>query len=101
MRGRSLMDRVVAVKSDFDYGKNNGLGYVAVLMSFATLMEVTKTPRIWYFVLVPLGLLLTWFWGYVLRKTYFRKKENEILNRQNERFIEMHEMLKEKEKNER
>jgi hypothetical protein len=90
-----LTTKLIRAKSDFDYGKNNGLGYVSVILSFATLMEVTKTDRIWYVILIPAALVITWVWGMFLRKINFRRRENDFYNEQNRILMDLKKSLNE------
>jgi hypothetical protein len=90
---KKTMDWIIVIKGDFDYGRGNGIGYIATFFSFATYMEILKVNRIVYAGLIILGLILTWFWGYLLRVTWFRKKETEFCNTQNPTFMEMSEKI--------
>jgi hypothetical protein len=89
-----LTTKLIRAKSDFDYGRNTSLAYMGVFFSFATLMEVTHTPRVWYFILIPIALVLTWAWGMFLRKINFRRRENDFYNEQNRILMELHKNLK-------
>lgn len=75
--------KLIRILVDFEYGKNKGLGYIAILVQFATFIEVTKIGRVWYFVLIPTGVILTWCWGMFLRKINFRKRETDFINNEN------------------
>ena len=82
-----LTSRLIRAKTDFDYGRNNGLGYVAMFIQLATFIEVVKLDRVWYFILIPTGIILTWALGLTLRKVNFRKRENEFILKENPQII--------------
>ena len=89
-----LTSRLIRAKSDFDYGKANGLNYIAILIQLATFIEVVKLNRTWYFILIPAGILLTWLWGKLLRKVNFRKRESVFITEENPIFVEIHNSVK-------
>jgi hypothetical protein len=89
-----LTNKLIQAKTDFDYGRNNGLNYVAVLLQLATFVEVIHLNRMWYFVLIPAGISITWLLGFVLRKINFRVRENEFLNSQNKTLMEIKKSVK-------
>lgn len=86
--------RIIRAKSDFDYGRANGLNYIATLIQLATFIEVIKLNRIWYVVLIPVGILGTWVWGLILRKINFRKIESNIVNQENPIIIDIYKSTK-------
>jgi hypothetical protein len=86
--------RLIRVKSDFDYGRANGLNYIAIVLQLATFIEVVKLNRIWYVILIPSGMILTWIWGMILRKINFRKRESSFINQENPEFMEIHKTIK-------
>ena len=86
--------KIIRAKSDFDYGRANGLNYVAILIQLATFIEVVKLNRIWYAILIPTGLLITWLWGLFLRKINFRKREVTFINNENPQLMEIHKIIK-------
>jgi len=88
------LNRLIKAKSDFDYGRANGLNYIATLIQLATFIEVIKLNRIWYFVLIPAGILGTWLWGLILRKINFRKRESNIVNQENPMIVEIHKSIR-------
>lgn len=85
---------LIQVKTDFDYGKTNGLNYVAVLIQLATFIEVVKLDRKWYFILIPAGILCTWLWGWFLRKINFRKRESVFNTKENPIMMDIHNIVK-------
>ena len=88
--------KLIRAKSDFDYGRANGLNYVATIIQFATFVEVIHLNRLWYFVLVPSAVLSTWLWGKLLRKINFRKRESNFINEENPYVMEIREAVKNK-----
>ena len=86
--------KLIKAKFDFDYGRANGLNYIAILLQLATFIEVVKLNRTWYFILIPAGVLLTWLWGILLRKVNFRKRETTFINQENPMFVEIHNSVK-------
>jgi hypothetical protein len=88
------LNRLIKAKSDFDYGRANGLNYIATLIQLATFIEVIKLNRIWYFVLIPLGMVGTWLWGLILRRINFRKIESNIVNQENPMIVDIHKAIK-------
>lgn len=89
-----LTNKIIQAKTDFDYGRNNGLNYIMVILQLATFVEVIKLNRLWYLILIPLGVFVTWLLGYLLRKINFRIRENEFLNEQNKTIMEIRNSLK-------
>ena len=89
-----LTTKLIRAKADFDYGKANGLNYIAILIQLATFIEVVKLDRTWYFILIPTGMLLTWVWGVLLRKLNFRKRETTFINQENPMIVEIHNSIK-------
>lgn len=89
-----LTSKLIRAKSDFDYGKMNGLNYIAILIQLATFIEVVKLNRKWYIILIPTGLLLTWLWGVILRKINFRKRESNFMNEENPMIVDIHKAIK-------
>jgi hypothetical protein len=86
--------KLIRVKSDFDYGRANGLNYIAIVLQLATFIEVVKLDRIWYAILIPSGMILTWIWGMILRKINFRKRESSFINQENPEIMEIHKTIK-------
>ncbi len=86
-RYKSIINLLIKIKFDFDYGRNNGLNYVAFIIQLATLIEVLKINRIWYVILLPTAMILTWLWGYILRHINFRRREMDLYNEQNDIMI--------------
>lgn len=82
--------KLIRAKSDFDYGKANGLNYIATLIQLATFIEVVKLNRLWYVILIPTGLLFTWLWGILLRKINFRKRESNFINEENPMIVDIY-----------
>jgi hypothetical protein len=78
-----LMDKLIRAKSDFDYGRTNGLNYIAIFIQLATFIEVVKLDRVWYFIIIPTGLIATYLWGLLLRKLNVRKRENLFITKEN------------------
>lgn len=87
-------NRIIRAKSDFDYGKANGLNYIATLIQLATFIEVIKLNRLWYIVLIPCGLLFTYLWGLLLRRINFRKRENIFITNENPMIVDIHKSIK-------
>lgn len=86
--------RLIRAKSDFDYGRANGLNYIAIILQLATFIEVVKLNRVWYAILIPAGILLTWLWGLLLRKINFRKRESNFINQENPMILDLHNSIK-------
>jgi hypothetical protein len=89
-----VLDKIVRVKSDFDYGRNNVLGYVATIVQFSIFIKVFHLPKIWYLIIIPPMFILTWLWGLILRKINFRKKESTIINAENPQIMDIHKSIK-------
>jgi hypothetical protein len=85
---------IIRAKADFDYGITNGLRYFQILLSFGTFFEVFKLStgisRIWYLIIIPIGLLLTLLWGRFLRKSKIRTAEAEMIAKENPYLMEIH-----------
>ena len=79
--------KIIRIKTDFDYGINNGLRYVGLVIQFGSFAEIIRLTmqfnRFWYFILLPVGLACTWIWGRFLRKKEFRRREAEFISQEN------------------
>lgn len=86
--------KLIEAKFDFDYGVANGLRYIQILLSFGTFFEIiklhTNISRVWYFIIVPIGLGITYIYGKYLRKINFRKRESAFIAEQNKYLMEIY-----------
>ena len=89
-----ITTKIIRIKSDFDYGRANGLNYIATLIQLATFIEVIKLNRLWYIVFIPSGLFFTWLWGLILRRINFRKRESTFINQENPQLMDIHKAIK-------
>jgi hypothetical protein len=90
----NLIPKIIKFKVDFDYGKNNGLVYIATLIQLATFIEVIQLSRWWYFILIPSGIIVTYLWGLILRKSNIRKMETDYINDENRAITEIRNSIK-------
>lgn len=88
-----LTTRLIRAQVDFEYGKNKGLGYIAIFIQFATFIEVLKVNRLWYLILIPSAITATWLWGVFLRKINYRKREIDFINHENPMLSEIHKSI--------
>jgi hypothetical protein len=92
-----LSTKIIKRKVEFDYGIQNGLRYIQILMAFGTFFEVLKLntgiSRIWYFIVVPVGLLSTWILGKLLMKYNLRKREVDYIAKQNNYLMDIHKKI--------
>lgn len=89
-----ILPLIIKIKVDFDYGKNNGLVYIATLIQLATFIEVIQLSRWWYFILIPTGIVVTYSWGLILRKSNLRKLETDYINDENRAITEIRNSIK-------
>lgn len=87
------LDKLIRIKSDFDYGRANGLGYVSTLMQIAIFVKIFRLDRAWYLILIICGVFGTWILGFVLRKINFRKRESNIVNAENPMIVDIHKSI--------